>query len=206
MSIQPKPGQKPAFAPANGLRRRVIFELDPEQLPLLEAVRQRHSSTRAALIASLEAEAQVAELRERAEAAEKRAQKAEQEKAARTGKRQKEEATARQLKGAVAEAKERERALSAELKRAREEHAEVETKARREEADYEEALEELQEELAELRERAVDWLFCARCGQWVSPAEWTWQRLKDGGQYAYHRDCGDHKPGFSPSSWLAQRA
>ncbi len=67
MSIHRKPGQKPSFAASDGLRRRVIFELDPSQLPLLEAVRERHGSTRAGLIAALEAEGSVQELRERAE-------------------------------------------------------------------------------------------------------------------------------------------
>jgi DNA repair exonuclease SbcCD ATPase subunit len=206
MSIEPKPGHKPAFAGTSGLRRRVIFELDEAQLPLLEGVRERYSSTRAALIAALEAEAQLSELRERAETAERRAEKAESEKALRTAKRQRDESDAKRAKGQLADAEERARALESELKEARAQHAEVQKEASREEEDYEEALQELKEEASELSERAVDWLYCARCRQWVAPEGWAWQRIKGGGSYAYHRECGDHKPGLSPSSWLAQRA
>jgi hypothetical protein len=168
----------------------------------LEAVRERHGSARAGLIAALEAEASAQELRERAEAAEERLAKAE-----RAAKRRQEEkkAGAKQDKQALAKAAERERALAAELKRARHEHAEAQEHARQEEEDYEEALEELKEEVSELRKHSADWLFCARCGEWIGPEGWAWQKIEGGGRYAFHRDCGDHKPGLLPSSRLAQR-
>ena len=51
-------------------RRRIVFELDAEQLPLLEAARERHGSMRAALIAGLRAETGAAGITERAEKAE----------------------------------------------------------------------------------------------------------------------------------------
>ena len=51
-------------------RRRIVFELDADQLPLLEAAQERHGSKRAALIAALLAEASAVGLAERAEAAE----------------------------------------------------------------------------------------------------------------------------------------
>jgi vacuolar-type H+-ATPase subunit I/STV1 len=202
MSMHPEPGQKAPKATASGLRRRVIFELDPEQLPLLEAVRERHGSTRAGLVAALEAETGAQELRQRAEAAEERLQRAE-----RAAKRREQgKASAKHQDEALAKRAERERELAAELKSARKEHAEAEKLYRQEEEGYEEALEELKEELSDLQARAVDWLFCARCGEWVAPEDWAWQRIESGGRYAYHRDCGDHKPGLLPSSWLAQRA
>lgn len=206
MSIHRKPGHTPAFAGVSGLRRRVIFELDPEQLPLLDAVRERHSSTRAALIAALEAEGELTELRERLEQAEQRAEKAEKEKAARAAKRQKDDGAAKRLTEQLAGAKGRAADLEAELKEARGQHALAKSEARREEEGYEEVLAELKDEVAELKEREVDWLYCARCRQWVPPKGWAWQRIKGGGRYAYHRECGDHKPGLTPSSWLAQRA
>ncbi len=202
MSIHQKPAHKPTFAAPGGFRRRVIFELDPSQLPLLEAVRERYGSTRAGLIAALEAEGGTQELLERAEAAEERLAKAEQ---AAKGRQRQDKAIAKKEEQAQAKTAERERKLSAELKSARREQAEAKEQSRQEEEDFEEALEELNEEVSELRERSADWLFCARCGEWVGPEDWAWQKLEGGGRYAFHRDCGDHKPGLLPSSWLAQR-
>jgi hypothetical protein len=202
MSIHQKHGHKPGFAATTGLRRRVIFELDPSQLPLLEAVRERHGSTRAGLIAALEAEGGTQELLKRAEAAEERLAKAEQ---AAKGRQRQDKASAKKEEQAQAKAAERERKLNAELKSARREQAEAKEQSRQEEEDYEEAIEELNEEISELRERSADWLFCARCGEWVGPEDWAWQKLEGGGRYAFHRDCGDHKPGLLPSSWLAKR-
>lgn len=67
-------GQKPPAhgqGPARGsLRRRVVFELEEDQLPLLEAAEARHGSKRAALLAALGAEADAEELRGRPKRAE----------------------------------------------------------------------------------------------------------------------------------------
>ena len=65
-----KPGQSRHSAGKEPFRRRVVFELDAEQLPLLEAAEARHGSKRAALIAALATEGGAAELLERAERAE----------------------------------------------------------------------------------------------------------------------------------------
>lgn len=205
MSIAPKPRQKTAEAadaPAKGLRRRVIFELDAEQLPLLDGIRERHGSTRAGLIAALEAEAAGGELGTQLAAAKARAEQAE-----RALSRGKKEASTARRKGdteAKAAAEEQE-ALAAELEHLRRQLAEAEEEARQGKADYEEALGEFREEISELEEHAVEWLFCARCTEWVSAAEWVWEPTEGGGHYAYHERCGDHKPGLMPSSWLAQR-
>ncbi len=202
MSIEPKTGHRSAIAPAKGLRRRVIFELDAEQLPLLDGIRERHGSTRAGLIAALEAEAAGGELGTQLAAAKARAEQA--KRALERGK--KEASTARRKGDTEAKAAVEDRkALAAELEDLRRQLAEAEEEARQSEADYEEALEEFREEVSDLEERAVEWLFCARCGEWVSAGEWIWEPIEGGGQYAYHERCGDHKPGLLPSSWLAQR-
>lgn len=183
-------------------RRRIVFELDADQLPLLEAAQTRHGSKRAALIAALRAEADVVELTERAETAEaalaqaKSAAKgssAAKEKAAKKLERDL-EATRKQLAGREAELAK----LGAEAK---ETSAEQRGELERTEAE----IEELEAERAELMDRAVDRIFCNHCREWVAPADWKWQRVK-GGFYAYHGACGEHEPGvLSATSWLAQR-
>jgi hypothetical protein len=87
MDTNRKPGQKPPLPgqspPRGTLRRRVVFELEEHQLPILEGAEARHGSKRAALLAALQAETGATELIERAERAEaeltrqsRRAQKA----------------------------------------------------------------------------------------------------------------------------------
>lgn len=201
MSIDEEHGQKAPTAPANGLRRRVIFELDPGQLPLLEKAKERHGSTRAALIAALGTEAEAQELRDRLKEAEERLAKAERSAARQRDKK----AKGGRHKPAPPKPSERERKLLAELESARKVQAEEAERSRRELGEYAEALEERDVEIAELGELAVDWLFCARCGDWVPPEGWVWQDLEDGGSYAFHGDCGDHKPGLVASSRLASR-
>ena len=62
---------KAGISPGKDLfRRRIVFELDADQLPLLEAAQERHGSKRSALIAALLAEAGAVDLAARAEAAE----------------------------------------------------------------------------------------------------------------------------------------
>ena len=77
---------------------------------------------------------------------------------------------------------------------------------RRERDQLSEVLGERNEQLAEAQARAVDWLYCARCEKWAPPSEWAWRRIEGKGSYAFHRPCGDHRPGLlGAASWLAQR-
>jgi hypothetical protein len=190
-----KPGQSPGKrteSPGKGLfRRRVVFELDAAQLPLLETAEARHGSKRAALIAALGVERSAAELLGRAERAE--AQLVEQQQGAEEAKKGEDDGQAK---------------LERELAAARKKLA----KAGKAEAELHEELEESREtlnerdaEAADLRVCAVDRIYCARCGQWVAPEEWSWAELEDGGSYAFHRTCGDHAEGIRGSSWLALR-
>jgi len=81
VDINDKPRHSPGkdgIGSGKGLfRRRVVFELDAEQLPVLEAAERRHGTKREALIAALAAEASAAEVAERADRAEKALAKAE---------------------------------------------------------------------------------------------------------------------------------
>lgn len=198
MDTNGEPGQSGA---RGSLRRRVVFELEEGQLPLLEAAEARHGSKRAALLAALGAEADAEELRGRAEDAE--AELARHKQGAGEAGKGKEEA---KLKRALAAAEKRLTKAEDALAAARKAGAEGEAALRREAEELEKALAERDEELKELRPRAVDWLFCARCGQWVGPEEWIWEEFGEDGSYAYHAPCGDHSEDRKGSSWLAQRA
>jgi hypothetical protein len=155
MDMHEMPGHRGDSTGKGLLRRRVVFELAPEQLPLLEAAQERHGSKRAALIAALEAEAVAAE----------------------PGRREKSKG-----KGKADAPARREREL-AELK---------------------EQLAEREAELQDLRARAVDRIYCERCGEWTVPEEWSWHKLGNG-SYAFHAPCGDQAEGEAGSSWLALR-
>ncbi len=183
-------------------RRRIVFELDASQLPLLEAAEERHGSKRAALVAALHAEAAIGELTERAEAAEAALAKA---KGAAKGSAATKEKAAKKLEGDLEATKKelaaRERAL-AKLRAEGEEAAEAQ---RGDLARAKAEVEELEAEIDELSERAVDRIFCNHCREWAEPEEWEWQRVK-GGYYAFHSACGEHEPGgLRATSWLAQR-
>src|SRR6266852_3480172 len=74
MSMHDDAGHSRARAgPAGLFRRRVIFEITSEQLPLLDAAEARHGSKRAALLAALQAEQRVDELQAALAKAEKKA-------------------------------------------------------------------------------------------------------------------------------------
>ena len=51
--------------PATRLRRRVIIELTPQELPLLTAAEERHGTKRAGIVAALHTEATLPELNQR---------------------------------------------------------------------------------------------------------------------------------------------
>lgn len=195
----PLPGQSP---PRGALRRRVVFELEEGQLPLLEQAEARHGSKRAALLAALEAEGRAAELLERTERAE--AELARQARGAERAKKGKAEGEVK-LKRELDATKKKLAKAEGALAKAHQVSADGEAELRRE-AELSERLAESEEEITELSPRAVDWLFCQRCKQWVGPEEWEWEEFEDGGSYAYHAPCGDHAEGIKGSSWLAQRA
>ncbi len=200
MSMHQIPGQDPG---TERLRRRIVFELTPEQLPLLQEAEHRHGSKRAALVAALAAEAEVEEMRAQVSKAEAKATKPtkEAERAA-AGHAKTIAKLERELEGAQKALAERQRDLAL---------ARDESKTSKEswEADREEllgALSDRETELAELVDRAVDELYCGHCGKWAPPGQWAWKWVKGKGSYAYHRSCGDHAPGLmSAASWLARR-
>jgi hypothetical protein len=186
------------------LRRRVIFELTADQLPLLEAAERRHGSKRRALIAALEADTEIDQLRAAAAIAERAAEK--EGAGERRAAAQRSKATdklERDLKDAQATLAARER----ELTRLEGSAGEVGAALAEQRRAYALQLEEHEREQGELEERLVDHLFCARCGNWAAPDEWAWIRGDDGADYAHHQPCGDHGPGvLGISSWLAHRA
>ncbi len=207
MSIQDEPGSSQA---RRLFRRRVVFELTEEQVPLLEAAEARHGSKRQALVAALEAAARVEKLEQAAAKVQRELARAGQQTErdrAKTGKQdaklQRELETLRkQLERRESELARHEQALAAktgESQQARATHDE-------ERQALEEAIDARDEEIADLAERTVDGLYCARCDKWAAPEQWAWQPTKSGGAYAYHRPCGDHSPGIlGPASWLAHR-
>jgi DNA repair exonuclease SbcCD ATPase subunit len=204
MSTQPKPGQKPGAAPAEGLfRRRVVFELTSEQLPLLEAAEDRHGSKRSALVAALEAEERIGELETTLAKVEAELDtSAKRTKRAQAGDDKERAQLERTLKDAEAKLVR----LEAELVRAHGEGSQTRNEHARAQDELLETIEAYDEQIAELEERAVDSLYCARCGKWAPAAEWAWQDEQRGGEYAHHGPCGDHAPGIlGGSSWLAYR-
>lgn len=198
---------KPANTPAEGgaafpepLRRRVIFELRLEELPLLQAAERRHGTKRAALVKALEAENECEALANRLAEGEARIAELEQALSAEQGRA-----------GAAASEREKEQertkaVLAKAEKELSRERAGAKERSRSADREQQEAYARLEEELAELERLAIDELYCARCNRWVEPSGWAWKKGKEG-RYAFHRSCGDHGHGLvGASSWLAWRA
>jgi len=181
------------------LRRRVIVELTPAELPLLEEAERRHGTKRQAIVSALEAASRGAELEQELTGAQAEAV------------RLKAELKTLRADQAIGE-KARER-LARDLKKARGELASAKESAssssRRSDLKaqgLEQLLSEREGEITELEEQIFDKLFCSRCGTWVSSDDFGWTR-SEGGDYAYHRACGDHGPELmKPSSWLGWQA
>lgn len=186
---------------AEPLRRRVIVELRPDEIPLLAAAETRHGTKRAAFVRALEAESRLQAIEE--ELALARSKLAALEK---------EVATEQAARASEEKAHERSVAKLAVLKRDA-----AKFKAGRVSAEgdahglslrvreLENELAEREEEIAELERIAFGHLFCARCKAWAPEKEWAF-REGEGGEYAYHRPCGDHGPGLlEASSRLAWR-
>ena len=177
------------------LRRRVIVELTPQELPLLEEAERRHGTKRQAIVSALEMASRGVELEQ--ELADAQAALA----------RLEAELETLRTDQAVGE-KARER-LARELKKARSELTSAKESAGSSARGSEQRLQALERilsgregEIKELEEQIFDKLFCARCGTWVSPDDFGWTR-RESGAHAYHRACGDHGPELlKPSSWL----
>jgi hypothetical protein len=180
---------------ASHLRRRVIVELTPAELPLLDEAERRHGTKRQAIVSALEAASQSAKVEQ--ELAEAQAEvvrlKAELE-------------TLREDQAAGEKARER---LARDLKKARSELTSTRESAGSSARGSEQRLQALERLLDEregeikgLEEQVFDKLFCARCGKWISPSDFGWTQ-GEGGAYAYHGACGDHGSELmKPSSWL----
>lgn len=188
-----KPTPEPAGTPY--LRRRVIVELTPAELPLLEEAERLHGTKRQAIVSALEAASQSAELEQQLTEAQAELTRLEAE----LETLRKEQATGE---------KGRER-LSRDLKKARSEVASARESAgssvrgseQRLQA-LERLLDEREGEIKEVEEQVFDRLFCARCGKWIASSDFGWTR-REGGDYAYHLACGDHGSELmKPSSWL----
>jgi hypothetical protein len=199
MSIQSYPGKTPAPA---GFRRRVILELTVEELPLLDAARERHGTIRQAVLEALRAAQEIEELQAKLASAQAQAGSAAKAKDGRDARAKREleheRKAAEKLKGELRQAQQ---ALDADQSGGRRA-----TQLERELTALESAVGERDDELELLRERAVDHLYCARCDQLIAPEEWSWRATEDG-SLAYHESCGDHGPGIlGASSWLAHRS
>jgi phage-related minor tail protein len=188
------------------MRRRVVFELTVEQLPLLEAAQARHGSKRAALLAALEAEARVEELERAARQGERAAAKHERNAKREDGAQAKQLAKLQAaLKTAERKAADAERRLDQAITSANEQaagHQASSAELRDTVAERDERIDELEE----VAERAFDSLFCARCEKWAPPSQWAWGKTRQGGHYAYHQPCSDHGPGLlGAASWLGHQ-
>jgi hypothetical protein len=205
MSTHRNARAEPGTSPGSGLlRRRVIFELTADQLPLLEGAERRHGSKRKALIAALEADTEIDHLRATAENTERTKEKESAgERPAAAQRTKAVDKLERELKDARAKLAERDR----ELTQLQGNAGEVRDALAEQRDAYALLLEGHERELGELEERVVDHLFCARCGKWAAPEQWAWTRGDDDADYAHHQPCGDHGPGvLGASSWLAHRA
>jgi hypothetical protein len=191
--VTKKPTPEPFDTPY--LRRRVIVELTPAELPLLEEAERRHGTKRQAIVSALEAASQNVEFEQKLTGAQAEAARLEAELK-----------SLRKEQAAGEKARER---LARDLKKAKGELAGARESAvsssrsgdLREQA-LERLLSESEGEIKELEEQIFDKLFCARCGTWISSSDFGWTR-REGGAHAYHLACGDHGPELmKPSSWL----
>jgi myosin heavy subunit len=177
------------------LRRRVIVELTPQELPLLEEAERRHGTKRQAIVSALEAASQSAELERELAGAQAEAVQLEEELK-----------TLRKDRAVGEKVSER---LTRELKKVRGELASARDSAGSSSRKSEQRLEglerllsEREREIRKLEEQIFDKLFCGRCRTWVSPSEFGWTQREDGA-YAYHLACGDHgSEVMKPSSRL----
>ena len=181
------------------LRRRVIVELTPDEVPLLDAAERRHGGKRAAMVAGLRAEAD-------AVASQARDQKAETATARSVAEHKATDAkataacvrTQKGLEKTLAE-------VTRQRDRANAEIARLETRAQAAHEEAEGQYEALFEDIQALEDQLPEALFCGRCKKWAPEYEWAW-RADQEHEVAYHETCGDHGPGvLTDATWLARR-
>ena len=187
------------------LRRRVVFELTADEVPLLAAAERRHGTKRAGILAALAGLAdadthatRLAEVTKERDAALATVNQASKERAS-DGKAQDRLRRERDEARAALTRAEHER----DKARGGVERAELRFTQLDECAEYDHQA--LRHKIEELEARFPDGLYCARCERWAPEGEWAW--MKDAtGSYAYHGSCGDHGPGLlGGASWLARR-
>jgi len=183
-------------------RRRFPLELTPAECEQLEHHARGHGSKRAALLAGLtalaehsalgsalaQAEQERDELRTDLAAAQQRATDLEAQLAEIA-----KQASSANTKDQVRTKRERAERASTQaaldqLKRALGQECELRT--------------ELEDELDDLRDRAVDLLHCARCDTWAPPEQWA-TKTHQGRDHIYHHPCGFHTGGLLGTTILA---
>lgn len=183
-------------------RRRVILELTPDEMTLLDDATGRHGTKRAALVAALRTEA-AGSCARRARAS-KQARSSTGSPGADPAPDPELVAEGKRLRAELATLTDRLATLTKERDAARTEAQELRHKL---DAEYAESRARYRSYVASesaLEERIPDALYCARCEAWTPETEWT--RRPDGtDKIVFHTPCGDHGPGvLSSSSWLAR--
>ncbi len=205
MTHTPTPSSSQPDDPAVSalLRRRVIIELRPDEVPLLAVAEDRHGTKRAAIVAALRAEARLGDMeaaltRHAAERADVEARLA----AAKTTAAAQAARLAKERDAALTRAEKASNAAASRTDTASKTARDASNHAAR----LRRQVEERDATIAELGTHTVDWAYCARCHAWAPRDEWAWEPANDG-EYAYHQPCGDHGPGvLDPSSRLVWQA
>jgi hypothetical protein len=196
------PRRRPPDPESTRFRRRVILELVPDEMKLLDQATTRYGTKRAALVACLRAEAERAGspgaaglAHDHPADAEARTRAADDHETRRTLEELRAEHTA--LVAQLA-------ALRMERDEARAEVARLAACRDTEFAETREQYRLFAEDIAALEDRIPEALYCAHCNRWAPEDEWAWR--EDGtATVAHHAPCGDHGPGvLSAASWLAR--
>ena len=188
--------------PGTRLRRRVIIELTPQELPLLTAAEERHGTKRAGIVAALHAEATLPGLNQRIADLERELAKAKTTEAD-----QKERsADAASLNRELGQLRNALVAAEGEREETRELLADYQGRLEYSEQAAEAEYRALTKQIDQLKDTRPSALYCARCRHWAPKRDWTWTTTHHGQQRAHHRPCGDHGPGIlEAASWLALR-
>ena len=192
--------QTSSEAEPSRLRRRVIVELTPDEVPLLDAAERRHGGKRAAMVAGLRADAEAAAATAHGKtAAEPPARATDTAKATHAN-----DAQAR-----VPRAQDRSKSSLPSARasamrptpRSRASKTAPWPPTRRPKV----STSCFSRTSPPSRTSSPETLFCGRCERWAPEGEWAW-RADGTHELAYHSPCGDHGPGvLSDATWLARR-
>lgn len=180
-----------------GFRRRLPLELLPEEQELLEREQERFASKRETLVAGLHALVRQAELEQQLEAATAEGEQALQSQAELEERLARAEAalskqgaqTSKTKRSSETSERRQQQALEAAEQRARELEVAIEqTEGERR---------QLEQELDETLDRALDAAVCPRCKQWIAAEEWA-SELQAGREYVHCGRCG-----FQPGGTLS---